>query len=147
MFGSIGDEFMDYNTMSFQSTSTDTRTICEAFKSHAERSSLLYRIPAYILTDRKNISTMMSRDEFQVNKILSRGHKFEIFTATISFCPPVVIKKATREAFAEKDILNEIQLLTKMKHNNIIAIRGARVTSLEPFIGTIIVDRKSANLI
>ena len=48
----------------------------------------------------------------------------------------VVIKKATTEANAENEILNEIQILTKIKHNHIIAIRGARVTATEPFIGT-----------
>ena len=125
---------MDFNTTSFQSTSTNTRTICEAFKTHAERS--LYRIPPYILTDRANISTMMRRDEFQANQFLSRGQKSEIFTAKISYCPTVVIKIATKEEFAERDILNEIHLLTKMTHSNIIGIRGARISSSEPFMGT-----------
>ena len=133
IFGSLGDEFMDYNTISFQSTSTNTRTICEAFRAHAERS--LYRLPAYILADKANIPTMMSRDEIQFNQFLVRGPKSEIFTASTSNFTPVVIKKATREAFADRDILNEVHLLTKLKHSNIIGIRGARISNSEPFLG------------
>jgi len=71
-----------------------------------------------------------------VKKLLSRNSKSEVCTANVPFCPTVVIKRATTEANAERAILNEIQLLTKMKHHNIIAIIGARITSSEPFIGS-----------
>ena len=131
--GSLWGDFKDFNTTSFVSTSTNPRIICKAFKAHAEKS--LYRIPPYVLSDRVNISTTMNLDEFRVNQFLSRGNKSEIYSAKISFCPSVVIKKATSEALAEKEILNEIQLLTKMKHQNIITIRGARVANPEPFMG------------
>eukprot|EP01036_Dinobryon_divergens_P032717 gene32717-42367_t len=103
---SITDDYNDFNTVSFQSTST-IRTISESFRAHAEKS--LYQIPSYILTDRMNVSTTLSKDDFYV-------------------------KKATTEANAENAILNEIQILTKIKHNNIIPIRGARITATEPFI-------------
>ena len=109
------------------------RTVAEAIKEHFEKSS--YRVPTYILTNRSNISTMMCQGEFQVNQLLCRGHKSEIFSAKIRYYLPVVIKKATKEAFAEKDIVNEIQLLTKMDHRNIIDIKGARVSGSEPFMG------------
>lgn len=127
----INDELTGFNTVS---SSTNTRLLCEALKAHAEKS--LYRIPPYVLSDRTNISKRMSLDEFQVNHVLFRDHKSEIYTANIRFCPAVVIKKATKEAFAEKDIFNEIRLLTKMDHNNIISIKGARLSPLEPFMGT-----------
>eukprot|EP01036_Dinobryon_divergens_P030328 gene30328-39557_t len=131
--GSIGNDLTDSYSASFLSTSTtDSRTICEAFKAHAEKS--LYRIPPYILTDRLNISTSMNRNEIQVEQFIFRGKKCEIYTANVNFLQTVVIKKATNEAFAEKDILNEIQMLTKIKHKNIIAIKGARTTNLEPFM-------------
>lgn len=130
---------MDFNTASFLSTSTNPRTICDAFRAHAEKS--LYRIPPYVLSDRVNISTTINQEEFRVNQILSRGNKSEIYAAKASFCPSVVIKKATSEALAEKEILNEIQLLTKMKHQNIIAIKAARVTNSEPFMGIHTVNR------
>ena len=105
----------------------------ENFKVLAAKS--LYRIPPYVLTDRVNISTTLKRDEFQVERFLCHGNKSKIFTASVSFGAAVVIKKATSGAYAEKEILNEIQLLTKMKHQNIISIKGARASSLEPFIG------------
>eukprot|EP01036_Dinobryon_divergens_P032716 gene32716-42364_t len=128
---SIADDYIDFNTVSFQSTST-LRTISESFKAHAEKS--LYQIPSYILTDRMNVSTTLNKDDFNVKKVLSRNNRCEVYSANIPFCPTVVIKKATTEAFEENTILNEIQILTKLKHNNIIAIRGARVTATEPFI-------------
>ena len=78
----------------------------------------------------------MNRNEIQVEQFIFRGKKCEIYTANVNFLQTVVIKKATNEAFAEKDILNEIQMLTKIKHKNIIAIKGARTTNLEPFMGT-----------
>ena len=80
----------------------------------------------------------MNLHEFKVKQILSRDHhKSEIYTATVSFCPSVlVIKKATEGAFAEKEIVNEIKLLTKMKHTSIIAIRAARISLSDPFMGT-----------
>lgn len=133
--GSIGNDcYTDHYSTSFLSTSTtDSRTICETFKAHAEKS--LYRIPPYVLNDRINISTSMNRNEIQVEQLLFRSSKCEIFTANVSFLQTVVIKKATKEAFAEKGILNEIQMLTKIKHKNIIAIKGARTTNLEPFMG------------
>ena len=133
---SIADDYIDFNTVSFQSTST-LRTISESFKAHAEKS--LYQIPSYILTDRMNVSTTLNKDDFNVKKVLSRNNRCEVYSANIPFCPTVVIKKATTEAFEENTILNEIQILTKLKHNNIIAIRGARVTATEPFIGTCVI--------
>lgn len=78
----------------------------------------------------------MNRNEIQVEQFIFRGKKCEIYTANVNFLQTVVIKKATNDAFAEKDILNEIQMLTKIKHTNIIAIKGARTTNLEPFMGT-----------
>ena len=100
----------------------------------------MYRIPPYILTDRMNVSTTLCRDDFRMNKVLSRSSKTEVYSANLMFCPMVVIKKATTEAFAESQILNEIQLLMKIKHQNIIAIRGARITSSEPFVGAQITE-------
>eukprot|EP01035_Chromulina_nebulosa_P027405 gene27405-36046_t len=129
--GSMTDDYMDFNTVSYQSTST-LRTISESFKAHAEKS--MYRIPSYILTDRMNVSTTLSKDDFHVNKVLSRNSRCEVFSANVTLCPIVVIKKATTEAYAETAILNEIQILTKIKHQNIIAIRGARIAATEPFI-------------
>eukprot|EP01035_Chromulina_nebulosa_P027892 gene27892-36738_t len=129
---SIADEFIDFNTVSFQSSSS-LRTISESFRAHAERA--LYQIPPYILTDRMNISTNLCQDDFHVNKVLFRNSRSVVFSANVPFCPMVVIKKATTEATnAETAILKEIQLLTKIKHPNIIAIRGARITVSEPFI-------------
>ena len=109
------------------------RTISESFRAHAEKS--LYQIPSYILTDRMNVSMTLNKDDFHVKKVLSRKSRCEVYSANIPFCPTVVIKKATTEANAENAILNEIQILTKLKHQNIIAIRGARITATEPFIG------------
>ena len=83
-----------------------------------------------------NISTNLCQDDFNVSKVLSQNIKAEVLSANVPFCPMVVIKRATTEANAESAILNEIQLLTKIKHQNIIAIRGARVTATKPFIGT-----------
>eukprot|EP01035_Chromulina_nebulosa_P034085 gene34085-45695_t len=129
--GSIADDFMDFNTASFQSSST-LRTMTENFKDLAAKS--LYRVPPYVLIDRVNISMTLNRDEFQVERFLCNGNKSKIYTANISFGAAVVIKKATSEAYAEKEILNEIQLLTKIKHQNIISIKGARASSSEPFM-------------
>lgn len=105
----------------------------ENFKNLAAKS--LYRVPSYVLIDRVNISMTLKRDEFQVEKFLCHGNKSEIYTARISFSAAVVIKKASSEAYAEKEILNEIHLLTRMKHQNIISIKGARASCLEPFMG------------
>ena len=105
----------------------------ENFKDLATRS--LYRVPPYILVGCVNISMTLNQDEFQVERFLCHGNKSNIYTANISFGSTVVIKKATSEAYAEKEILNEIKLLTKMKHQNIISIKGARASSLEPFMG------------
>eukprot|EP01036_Dinobryon_divergens_P032540 gene32540-42153_t len=129
--GSIADDFMDFNTASFQSSST-SRTMSENYKDLAARS--LYRVPPYILVGRVNISMTLNHDEFQVERFLCHGNKSQIYTANVSFGSTVVIKKATSEAYAEKEILNEIQLLIKMKHQNIISIKGARASSLEPFM-------------
>ena len=130
---SIAEDYNDFNTVSFQSSTSTLRTISESFKAHAEKSQ--YQIPSYILTDRINVSTTLSKDDFNVKKVLSRNSRCEVYLANVPFCPTVVIKKATVEAHAEKAIMNEIQILTKLKHNNIITIRGARVTATEPFIG------------
>ena len=82
-----------------------------------------------------NVSTTLNLDDFHVTKVLARNNRSEVFSANVPFCPVVVIKKATKEENAENAILNEIQLLTKIKQNHIIAIRGARVTATEPFVG------------
>lgn len=131
LFLEIFDDYIDF-TVSFQSTST-YQTLSESFKAHTEKSQ--YRIPSYILTDRVNVSTTMNRNNFNVKKILSRTSKSEVFTANVPFCPVFVIKKATTEENSKSAILKEIQLLTKMKHHNIIAILGSRISSAEPFIG------------
>eukprot|EP01036_Dinobryon_divergens_P032718 gene32718-42368_t len=74
-----------------------------------------------------NVSTTLNKDDFHVKKILSRNSRCEVYSANIPFSPTAVIKKATTEANAEI-------ILTKLKHNNIIVIRGARITATEPFI-------------
>ena len=82
-----------------------------------------------------NIATTLSHNDFQVKKVLSSNSRSEVFSAIVPFCPVVVIKKAAKETNGENAILNEIQLLSKLKHQNIITIRGARITAMEPFIG------------
>ena len=125
-------DFLDLNTASFQSAST-LRTMSESFKALAAKS--LYHVPSYVLIDRVNISVALEEDQFQVERFLCNGSKSKIYTANIGFGSTVVIKKASGEAFAEKEILNEIQLLTKIKHENIISIKGARAMNSEPFMG------------
>ena len=127
---------MEYYTTSIASISTDLRTITEAFKAHEAR--WVYKVPPYLLDDRVNISTTINLEDFRVNQFISRGLKSEIYSANMYFCPPVVIKKASIESVvAESEILNEIQLLKKIQHRNIIGIMGARIAKVDPFIGTL----------
>jgi hypothetical protein len=65
LFLDIFDDYIDFNTVSFQSTST-YQMLSESFKAHAEKSQ--YRIPSYLLTDRVNVSTTMNRNNFNVKK-------------------------------------------------------------------------------
>lgn len=89
-----------------------------------------------ILDTRVDISTSLNRIDFRVKKLISRGMKSEIYSIKMNLNPlMMVLKVATDESAAEKEILNEIQLLTKLQHRNIIGIRGALVAKGDPFIG------------
>lgn len=129
------EDYFDEYTSSFQSSSS-LKTISEQFKVHAEKS--LYRIPAYILPCRRKISMSLHHDELQEYRQIFSGNKFEIHAAKARFCPIVAIKKVKRcidnEGAAVSEIINEMQLLTKLQHPNIIAIKGARISGAVPFV-------------
>ena len=79
----------------------------------------------------------LGSEDFQNLRLLRSGGKSEIYSAKARFCPVVVIKRANKltcnGTFTESEIINEIQCLMKIKHENIITIKGARV-SFEPFV-------------
>lgn len=127
------DEFEEV-TASFQS-SVSLKSLSDSFKTHVEKS--VYRVPAYIIPSRVNASMNMGSEDFQNVRLMRNGGKSEIYSAKARFCPVVAIKKANKSpnsgTFAESEIINEIQCLMKIKHESIIAIKGARV-SVEPFV-------------
>ena len=79
----------------------------------------------------------LDHDELKEHSLIFSGNKFEIHAAKARFCPMVAIKKVKNcidmEGAAVSEIINEMQLLTKLQHPNIIAIKGARISGV-PFV-------------
>eukprot|EP01035_Chromulina_nebulosa_P001032 gene1032-1399_t len=129
-----GNSIEEYSS-SFQSSST-LRTISDKLQTHKEKS--MYRFPTYILPCRSKISMSLDHNELQEDRLIFSGDRFEIHAAKARFCPQVALKKvksccSDMTGAAVSEIVNEIQLLTKLRHPNIIGIKGARISGV-PFV-------------